>query len=118
VGRPLFITAGLRASEAAQLGFLGFGDRYFTTFEGNVVFLPFDRIVVGYEFRQKADPYGTIPSNVPGQFLVGEENNWHAIDVGYIFNNHTTLCAGWGNLGNLVNTEVDGAWWLQLKHEF
>ncbi len=118
VGRPLFVTAGLRESEAAQLGFLGFGNTYFTTFEGNVVFLPFDRIVVAYEFRQKHDPYGTIASNEPGEFLIGDENNWHAMDVAYILNNHTTLCAGWGNLGNLANASANGAWWLQLKYEF
>jgi hypothetical protein len=118
VGRPLFVTAGLRASEGAQLGFLGFGDTYYTTFEGSVVFLPWDRIVIGYEFRQKHDPYGTIASDRPGEFLIGDENNWHAIDAAYILNKHTTFCAGWGNLGNLCNTQANGSWWLQLKYEF
>jgi hypothetical protein len=118
VGRPLFLTAGLRESEAAQLGFLGFGDVYHTTFEGNIVFLPTDRIVLGYEFRQKTDPYGTLASDEPGEFLIGDENNWNAIDVAYILNKHTTLCAGWGLLGNVANAEANGSWWLQLKYEF
>jgi hypothetical protein len=118
VGRPLFVTAGLRESEAAQLGFLGFGNTYRPTFEGNIVFLPTDRIVVGYEFRQKHDPFGTIASDEPGEWLVGPENNWHAIDAAYVLNMHTTFCAGWGNLGNLVNSQANGAYWLQLKYEF
>jgi hypothetical protein len=114
----LFATGGLRESKAAQLGFLGFGDTYRATFEGNLIYMLTDHIVVGYEFRQKADPYSTIASDEPGEFLIGPENSWHAIDVAYILNNHTTFCAGWGNLGNLVNSEANGSWWLQLKYEF
>lgn len=118
VGRPLFVTAGLRESQASQLGFLGFGDAYHATFEGSVVYLPFDRLVVGYEFRQKFNPYGTIPGSVPGTYLIGDENNWHALNVAYILGNQSTLCVGWGNLGNLANAEANGSWCVQLKHEF
>jgi hypothetical protein len=118
VGRPLFVTAGLRESKAAQIGFLGFGDTYRPSFEGNIVFLPTDRIVLGYEFRQKMSPYDTIASDEPGEFLIGAEDSWHAIDAAYILNMHTTLCVGWGRLGNLANSDANGSWWLQLKYEF
>ncbi len=73
IGMPIFFTAGLRESEAAQIGFLGFGDAYHTTFEGNVAFMPSKHIVLAYEFRQKIDPYGTIADNQPGDFLIGPE---------------------------------------------
>ena len=56
-GKPLIATAGLRLSEAADLGFLGFGSTYNATFEGNVAILPWDKILIAYEFRQKTDPY-------------------------------------------------------------
>ena len=56
-GKPLITTAGLRLSEAADLGFLGFGDTYHATFEGNVAILPWDKVLLAYEFRQKTDPY-------------------------------------------------------------
>jgi hypothetical protein len=118
VGRPLFITVGLRESEAAQLGLLGFGNTYRATFEGNVVYMLTDRIAVGYEFRQKIDPYGQIASSEPGEWLVGPENNWHAVEAGFICNKHTTLCVGWGNFGNLVDSDASGSWIVQLKHEF
>ncbi len=118
IGMPIFFTAGLRESQAAQIGFLGFGDTYYTTFEGSIVVMPSQHIVLAYEFRQKTDPYGTLPSNVPGEFLIGEENNWNAIDVGYILNTHTTFCAGWGLFGNLANSNANGSWWLQIKYEF
>ena len=104
VGRPLFLTAGLRESEAAQLGFLGFGDTYHTTFEGNVVYHAHrSHRARPTSSAEKHDPYGTIASDEPGEFLVGHEDNWHAIDAAYILNKHTTFCAGWGHLGNLVN---------------
>jgi hypothetical protein len=112
LGRPLILTAGLRLSEASQLGFLGFGDEYRPTFEGSVAFLPLDRVLVAYEFRQKADPYGQIPGLIDG------EDNWHAFDAALILNNNSTLVAGYGIFGTLANTNADGAWWLQLKHEF
>lgn len=118
VGRPFFVTAGVRGSKASQLGFLGFGDKYRATFEGNVVYMPFDRLVLAYEFRQKTNPYGTIASSTPGEFLIGDENNWHAIDAAYILNNQTTLCVGWGNFGNLANAQANGSWCMQLKYEF
>jgi len=113
LGRPLILTAGLRESQAANLGFLGFGETYHATFEGNIVYLPLDKVAVAYEFRGKTDPYnyGLDP-------LIGGENNWHAFDVGYILNNHSTLVAGYGIFGQLANTQENGAWWLQLKYEF
>ncbi len=111
-GKPLITTAGLRLSEASDLGFLGFGSNYNATFEGNVAILPWDKVLIAYEFRQKTDPYGEIPG------LIGVENNWNAIDVGLILNSHSTLVAGWGHFGNLVNAEADSSWWLQLKYEF
>ncbi len=110
--RPLILSAGLRNSEAAQLGLLGFGDDRTTTFEGNAAYLPTDWLLVAYEFRQKANPYEKIPG------LVDEENNWHAVDVSWIANAHTTVVAGWGAFGNLANAKANGAWWLQLKYEF
>ena len=99
-------------SEAANLGFLGFGDTYRATFEGNVAILPWDHIMIAYEFRQKTDPYSQIPG------LVGGEDNWQALDFALILNAHSTLVAGWGHFGNLANAVADSAWFMQLKYEF
>jgi hypothetical protein len=112
LNRPLIVTGGLRLSEASNLGFLGFGDEYKPTFEGSVAYLPTDWLLVAYEFRQKANQYSDIPG------LVGQEDNWQAIDVSWIINKHATLVAGWGGLGNLVNGEENSAWFLQFKYEF
>jgi hypothetical protein len=112
LNRPLILTGGLRNSSASQLGFLGFGDRRATTFEGSAVYLPTDSLLVAYEFRQKGNPYGTIPG------LVGKESNWHALDVSWIMGEYSTLTAGVGSFGALVNTKRDMGWWLQFKYEF
>ena len=111
-GKPLIATAGLRLSEAADLGFLGFGNNYNATFEGNVAILPWDHILIAYEFRQKTDPYGQIPG------LIGGEDNWIAIDVGLILTRIPRWLPVWGRFGNLANAEADSAWYMQMKYEF
>ena len=108
----LILSAGLRGSSAANLGFLGFANSYSVTFEGNVVYLPTDWLLVAYEFRQKTDPYKTIPG------LINGEDNWHAIDVSWLINKNATLVGGYGVFGTLADSEASGAWWIQLKFEF
>ena len=110
--RPLIVTGGLRNSEASNLGFLGFGGNRHTTFEGSVAYVPFDWLLVAYEFREKGNQYHDIPG------LVGREDNWNAIDVSWLINKNATLTAGWGAFGNMVNGDENGAWWLQFKYEF
>jgi len=111
-GRPLILTGGLRLSEAAQIGALGFGNSYSPTFEGNVIYLPTNWLLLAYEFRQKSNPYDKIPG------LVAEEDNWHAIDASLILAPHATIVAGYGIFGNLANADANNAWWLQFKYEF
>jgi hypothetical protein len=115
-GKPLIVTAGLRESQGANLGFLGFANKYQTSFEGSVAILPFEKWLFAYEFRQKSSPYGVI--EIGGETLVGGEDNWHAFDAAYIINKRTTLVAGTGIFGNLANAAANSAWWLQLKYEF
>jgi len=90
--RPLILTVGGRNSNSAQLGFLGFGEHRTTTVEASAVYLPTDWLLVGYEFRQKSDPYSEIPG------LVGPEDNWQAVDVSWLINKNMTLTGGWAIL--------------------
>ncbi len=110
-GHPLILTAGGRLSQAANLGFLGFSDKWRPTFEGSVIFLPTSWLLLAYEFRQKHDPYQQIPGLVKG------EDNWQAIDASWIVGSHATLVAGYGIFGTLANADANSAWWLQLKYE-
>lgn len=111
-GRPLILSAGTRLSEGSQLGYVGFGNTYRLTFEGNATYLITDRIALAYEYRQKADEFGHIGD------LVRSEQDWQTVGVGYVFNEHATLTAGYGRLGEVLDTTENLAWALQFKYEF
>ena len=111
-GRPLILTAGVRNSKAAGFGYLGFGQACHTTVEADVATLLTDWLAVGYEFRQRTDPYDKSKP-----LHLGEEN-LHAIRVGLILSPNATLAAGWAFLGPVGNSVVDCAWGLQFKYEF
>ena len=111
-GRPVILTGGIRFSKAAQLGLLGFGKTCRASFEGSVVCLPTDWLVLGYEFRQKRNPYGKIPG------LIGDEDNWHALSASVIVNKHLTVSALAGLIGHVANANADTTWGLQVRYEF
>jgi hypothetical protein len=111
-GRPIIVTAGLRLGSGAQMGFLGFADHCNLTFEGSVGYMPLDNLLVLYEFRHKENPYHKIDK------IVGDENNWHALNVTYVFNEHFTVSGGWIYGGNIANSHADGGWCVQAKWEF
>ena len=111
-GRPLILTAGLRNSKAAAFGYLGFGKSCATTLEFDVATLLTDWLAVGYEFRQRVDPYDLSPPVNQG------EENLHAIRAAVILSDQLTLAAGWAYLGHVGNADVDCAWGIQVKYEF
>ena len=111
-GRPVILTGGARLSQAAQIGLFGFGDTYHATFEGSVVYMPTDWLTLGYELRTKADPYGKIRG------LVGEEDAWQAFSASWVVNDHLTVSAVYGMLGNVGNTREDSTLGIQLRWEF
>jgi len=110
--RPVILTGGIRFSQAAQLGYLGFGDAYRLTGEGSVAYLITDWLAIAYEYRQKKNPYNTLGT------LVGKEDAWQAVDFAFILSDRMTLAVGWLCAGNVANGRVDNGWGLQLKYEF
>ncbi len=111
-GRPFIVSVGMRNSQASQIGYLGFSDHCATTVEGNVICLVTDQLAVAYEFRGKTNPYNRLNN------LIGDEDNWHTIALGYVFNEHFTISGGYGHFGNVFNSEEDGGLAIQLKYEF
>lgn len=110
--RPLVVTAGMRLSEAGLVGLLGFSDSYRAGFEGSVAYMIHPHVALIYDYRQKSNPYTTIPG------LLNGEDDWHALCSAFILNDHTTFAVGWGHFGMLANETADGVWLVQLKHEF
>ena len=110
--KPIILSAGLRSTKAAQTGFLGFADDRSTVFEGSAVFFLTDRLSVGGEYRQKPDELDRVPG------LVGREDHWWDLALGYIANDRLTVCAGYANLGSVLNHDEDNVWAVQIKFEF
>lgn len=111
-GRPLILTCGVRNSQASNFGYTGFGDSCHTTIEFDVTTLLTDRLAVGYEFRQRTDPYDRFPPVHKG------EDNLHAIRAAYVVNDHFVIAVGWASLGHVGNMLANCAWGIQLKYEF
>ena len=110
--RPVLLNVGVRNTEAAHIGLLGFtGDRDFV-FEGNAVVFVTDRLALGAEYRQKPDSYNQIPG------LLGGEDDWWSLVFGYVANNHLTVSGGYFNLGQVLNHKENTALALKVKYEF
>ena len=110
--RPLMINAGVRSTEAAQIGLLGFTDNRKTVFEGNFGVLVLDNLVIGGEYRQKPDEYDKIPG------LIAEEDDWWDGFITYIANDHLTMSVAYLHFGDLLNHEANSAWGVKFKWEF
>ena len=111
-GRPVIATVGLRFSQAAQIGWLGFGDAYRLTWETGFACPVLDNLIVAYEYRQKKNPYSRLGN------LVGKEEGWHTVSLVWIADEHLTVAGLWGDLGNLIDDDQDAVWGLQIKYEF
>jgi len=111
-GHPLILSATGRASEAEQIGYLGFSNSYEFTAEANVVFGITDWFLLAFEFRQKADQFSTVPG------LIGEGDDWFTVGAAFILDPHTVLTVGYGHFGTLLDTEENAAWAVALKYEF
>ena len=115
-GRPVIISGGVRVSNAAWGGYVGFQKDFPVTFEGNVVWLIHDRIALAAEYRQYPNPYGTI--TVGGSQLLRSEDDWFTAGVAFVLDKHTTLTAGYGHFGALLNTVENAGWAVSAKYEF
>ncbi len=110
--RPVLVDVGVRATEAAHLGLLGFTNKYECTVEGNVMVFLTDRWLIGGEYRMKPNEYQSIPGLVEG------EDDWWTLCTCYIINDHLTLSAGYGHFGSILNHEANGSWGIRVKWEF
>lgn len=117
LNRPLLLSAGVRFSKAAWLGYVGFGDTYHATVEANAAYSITDWLWLAGEFRQNDYPY-THGIAVNGYNLVKPESNWWTAGAAFILNNHTTATVGYGYFGNLLNSTVKYGWAAQIKYEF
>lgn len=112
LGRPVLVNAGLRATEAAHLGLLGFTGDYTLQFEGSVGVFLTDRLILAAEYRGKPDEYRPIPG------LIAGEDDWWTIDLAYVVNSHFTVAAGYGHFGSVLNHDANEVLGVTIKQEF
>jgi hypothetical protein len=110
--RPLLVSAGVRASRAAQTGLLGFTNDYHATAEANVGLFVTDHFIIAGEYREKKSDYKQVPG------LVYKEHDWFTADAAYIINNRLTVGAGYGYFGEVLDHQAKGVWGIKVKWEF
>lgn len=110
--RPLMLNAGVRSTEAAQIGLFGFTEDRRTVFEGNFGIMVLDNLVIGGEYRQKPDEFDTLPG------LVEEEDDWWDGFITYIASDNLTMSIAYANFGDVFNHEANNVWGIKFKWEF
>lgn len=110
--RPLMLNAGVRSTEAAQIGLFGFTEDRRIVVEGNFGFLVLDNLVIGGEYRQKPDEFDALPG------LVEEEDDWWDGYITYITSDNLTMSIAFASFGDVFNHEADGVWGIKFKWEF
>jgi hypothetical protein len=110
--RPVMVSAGLRSTEAAHIGLLGFtGDRKVVG-EGSICVFATDRLIFAAEYRQKPNEYDEVPG------LFEEEDDWWTLCAAYIVNDRMTIGGGYGHFGQVLNHEANSSWGVKIKVEF
>lgn len=97
----------LRASEANQLGILGFGgDRggYHLLAEGSLGVFVLDQLIAGVEYRQK-------PSNLSAF----REDDFEDVFLAYFPVKYLAVTAAFANLGNIADKPGQRGWYLSLQ---
>jgi len=110
--RPLMLNAGVRSTEAAQIGLFGFTEKRSTVFEGNFGVLVLDNLVIGGEYRQKPDEFEVLPG------LVEKEDDWWDGFITYIASDNLTMSVAFASFGDVFNQEADNVWGVKFKWEF
>ncbi len=91
----LVLDATVRATQANQLGILGFGgdrsDAYLAQFEGSAGYLVTRRLLVGVEYRTK-----------PDNLKIAHESNWADIFAAYAINKNLSVTVAYADLGDIV----------------
>lgn len=110
-GRNLLLNATLRASQANQIGLLGFGSAdhygYQLLFESSAAVLLRPDLAIGVEFRQK-----------PNQLAFADEQHWRDIFVGWFINKNLSLVGGYVDLGSIAGFADQQGYYLALEATF
>ena len=108
---PVILSAGLRSTEAAHIGLLGFTGERKIVAEGSLCVFATDRFILAAEYRQKPNEYKKVPG------LIESEDDWWTLCGCYLINDHATIAIGYANFGEVLNHKANGAWGVAFKYE-
>ncbi|MBK8973517.1 MAG: DUF3034 family protein [Hahellaceae bacterium] len=107
-GYNLLWNVGLRASDANQTGFLGFGgdakNAYSILGEGSVAVLLTRSLAVGVEYRQK-----------PDNLSFAREDDWQDVFIAYLPNKHLGVAIAWADLGHIAGQDNQQGLYLSIN---
>jgi hypothetical protein len=110
-GRNVYLNAGLRSTEANELGLLGFGgpagDGRDWVFDGAAAVFLDRRTAVGVEYRQKPEQLGAI-----------EESDWTSAFVAWFPSKQVSLTAAWVDLGTVATLSDQRGLYLSVEAAF
>ncbi|NOZ21080.1 MAG: DUF3034 family protein [Planctomycetes bacterium] len=118
---PLLLTGGIRVSDGAQLGILGFTGRKQATFEGSIAYFLNDWIAIAAEYRGKPSTLrgdDDAAAGEPDLGLVANEDDWWDVAAAFVLSEDLTFSLAYAQLGDIGDVSANGAWYFQLKYEF
>lgn len=110
--RPVMLTAGVRNTDAAHVGLLGFTRHRKTLFEAAACCLLTDRIVLAAEYRRKRSEYDETHG------LLDREDDWFVLAAAFLVSDRCSVAAGYGHFGHVLNHTANRSWGVAVKYEF
>ena len=110
-GRNLLINATVRATRANQLGLLGFGgdknDHYQAMGEASIGVFLHDKVLVGFEYRQKPDNLSAF-----------QERDFHDFFIAIVPSKRLSMTAALADLGQIADKKDQKALYFSLQLAF
>jgi hypothetical protein len=111
LSRTVLAGLTLRATEANQLGLLGFGgdvdSGHELVAEGSLAMFLSDFVILGVEYRQK-----------PDNLSVFREDDFSDVFVAFVPTKYLSITGAWVDLGNIADKADQKGWYLSLQASF
>ena len=111
LGRNLLVNATVRATRANQLGLLGFGgdknDHYEAMGEASIGVFLHDKVLVGFEYRQKPDNLSAF-----------QERDFHDFFIAIVPSKRLSMTAALADLGQIADKKDQKALYFSVQLAF
>lgn len=116
-GRPLYLTAGARYTDAAHMGLWGFSDDHKVQLEGSVAYLVTDWLGVTGEYKSKPG-YDEWRDATTGETIIYDGDDWWNVGVTCMAADSLSLSVGYIHWGKVLDEDVGGGMFTSLNCRF